>query len=223
MTAPSRLAIIGAHARGQLPVALEAIAVDPSVVTVVLVDDDESLWETNVLELPVIGGLAALAARRSTLRLTAAFIALGDPRTRGAIAEQCRALGLALPTFVHPAAYVSPRAVLGEGSFIGAGVQVLPGAVVGPLARVNAGAVLSHHVQIGYCNTIGPNAALTGRASTGDYAFIGAGCVVLNDVHVGEAAMVGAGAVVTRSVPPGTTVVGSPARPLVREDTSPRG
>lgn len=214
MSTPARLVIVGARANGQLPVALESIAADPCVVTVALVDDDAALWGATVLGLPVIGGLEALGAQLPALRVTAAFIAIGDPRARGAIAQQCHALGLALPTFVHPAAYVSPQATLGEGSFIGAGVQVLPGAIVGPLARVNAGAVISHHVRLGYCNTVGPNATFTGRASTGDYAFIGAGSVLLNDVHVGDDATLGAGAVATRSLPSGVTAVGVPARPL---------
>ena len=43
-------------------------------------------------------------------------------------------------------------------------------------------------------------------------ASIGSGAVILGGVEVGERALVGAGAVVTRDVPPGSVVVGSPAR-----------
>ena len=45
-------------------------------------------------------------------------------------------------------------------------------------------------------------------------ASLGSGAVILGDVRIGESAMVGAGAVVTRDVPPGATVVGTPARAL---------
>ena len=45
---------------------------------------------------------------------------------------------------------------------------------------------------------------------------IGSGAVILGGVTIGEGALVGAGAVVTRDVPPGLTVVGSPAREAVR-------
>jgi len=48
-------------------------------------------------------------------------------------------------------------------------------------------------------------------------ASVGANATVLAGVEIGEGAVVGAGAVVTRDVPPGITVVGNPARPLVRE------
>jgi acetyltransferase-like isoleucine patch superfamily enzyme len=47
-----------------------------------------------------------------------------------------------------------------------------------------------------------------------DEAFVGIGAIVLPGVTIGERAVVGAGAVVTRSVQSGSTVIGSPARPL---------
>jgi acetyltransferase-like isoleucine patch superfamily enzyme len=40
---------------------------------------------------------------------------------------------------------------------------------------------------------------------------------VLPKIHVGDWATVGAGAIVTKAVEPGTTVVGIPARPLIRK------
>jgi serine O-acetyltransferase len=48
----------------------------------------------------------------------------------------------------------------------------------------------------------------------GDNVAIGAHAVVLGPVRIGDGATVGAGAIVTRDVPPGTTVVGVPARAL---------
>ncbi len=48
----------------------------------------------------------------------------------------------------------------------------------------------------------------------GDNVWLGGGAIVLPGVRVGDDAVVGAGAVVTRDVPPGSVVVGSPARPV---------
>jgi len=46
----------------------------------------------------------------------------------------------------------------------------------------------------------------------GRNVWIGGGAIVLPGVSIGDDAIVGAGSVVTRDVPPGSTVVGNPAR-----------
>jgi acetyltransferase-like isoleucine patch superfamily enzyme len=59
-----------------------------------------------------------------------------------------------------------------------------------------------------------------GHVVVEDHAYMGAGVVIKDGsnkpVVIGRGAVVGMGAVVTKSVPPGETVVGNPARPLVR-------
>jgi acetyltransferase-like isoleucine patch superfamily enzyme len=55
------------------------------------------------------------------------------------------------------------------------------------------------------------------RTAVEDGASLGSGAIILGGVRIGAGALVGAGAVVTHDVPPGATVVGSPARPLARD------
>jgi maltose O-acetyltransferase len=46
----------------------------------------------------------------------------------------------------------------------------------------------------------------------GRVVLIGGGAIVLPGITVGDGAIIGAGSVVTADVPPGATVVGSPAK-----------
>jgi serine acetyltransferase len=45
---------------------------------------------------------------------------------------------------------------------------------------------------------------------------VGTGAQVLQNLKIGENAIIGAGAVVSKNVEPMTTVVGIPAKPLIR-------
>jgi serine O-acetyltransferase len=54
----------------------------------------------------------------------------------------------------------------------------------------------------------------------GDEVFIGAGARVIGPISVGDRARVGANAVVLDDIPSDATVVGIPARPVVRRATS---
>ena len=51
------------------------------------------------------------------------------------------------------------------------------------------------------------------RTVIGDGAFIGSDTILRAPVTIGEGSVTGAGSVVTHDVPPGTTVLGVPARP----------
>jgi acetyltransferase-like isoleucine patch superfamily enzyme len=60
-----------------------------------------------------------------------------------------------------------------------------------------------------------------GNVVVEDCAYIGAGAVIKQGrpgapLIIGRGAVVGMGAVVTKSVPAGVTVVGNPARPLIK-------
>jgi acetyltransferase-like isoleucine patch superfamily enzyme len=56
----------------------------------------------------------------------------------------------------------------------------------------------------------------------GREVWIGRGAAILTGVTIGDGATIGANAVVTRDVPPGATVAGVPARPIVSRSDVPR-
>jgi acetyltransferase EpsM len=115
-------------------------------------------------------------------------------------------------TIVHPAAFVSPTAVLGRGVFVGPGAVVHSGAIVGDHAIVNSGAIVEHHCLIGENTHVGPGAVLAGACRVGADSLIGVGARVLPRLTVGSRVTVGAGGVVVKVVGDGRTVKGVPAR-----------
>ncbi len=125
---------------------------------------------------------------------------------------------------------------IGDGTRIGAFVEIQRGARVGRNCKVSSHTFvcegvtiedecfIGHHVV--FVNDRYPSAADSSGAllGPGDWALektlvrrrasIGSGAVILAGVIIGEGALVGAGSVVTHDVPPGTVVVGNPARVL---------
>jgi carbonic anhydrase/acetyltransferase-like protein (isoleucine patch superfamily) len=89
--------------------------------------------------------------------------------------------------------------------------------VIGARSNVQDGAVLHSDpgapLTLGVDCTVGHNAILHG-STIGDGVLIGMGAVILNHAVIGAGSLVGAGALVTegKSFPPGSLIVGSPAR-----------
>jgi UDP-perosamine 4-acetyltransferase len=125
--------------------------------------------------------------------------------------------GYNFATIVHPAATVSELARLLPGAQIMAGAVIQSGAQIGRDTIVNTSASVDHDCLVGECVQISPGVTLCGNVVVGDLAHIGAGAVVIQGIQIGRQALVGAGSVVVRNVDDDQTVVGNPAKPLIRK------
>lgn len=125
---------------------------------------------------------------------------------------------------------------IGDNCKIASFVEIQKDVVLGRNVKVEAFAFIPTGVTIEDDVFVGPHVCFTndrypfataeggGLLEPGDWqvvptvvkrgASIGAGSTVVCGVIIGEGAMVGAGTTVTRDVPPGTLVLGTPARPI---------
>ena len=133
-----------------------------------------------------------------------------------ALIERLVAEGRELATLIHPSAVVARSASIGPGCVLFPGVIVGARTTIGVGTIVNRGALIGHHTVIGSHVFVGPGANIAGGVTIGDEAYIAMAAVVRDDRTVGARATVGAGAVVVDDVAADTTVVGLPARPIVR-------
>ena len=148
-------------------------------------------------------------------------VAVGSPGLRRELAERCIARG-GRPLSIRSAqSAVYDENVIGEGLVMTAFSAITSNAVVGRFFQCQLSSYVSHDCVIGDFVTFAPHAKCNGNVHVGDLAYIGAGAVIkqgtpARPLTIGAGAIVGMGAVVTRDVAPGETVVGNPARPLVR-------
>lgn len=103
---------------------------------------------------------------------------------------------------------IHPAAQLGERFFIDHGT----GVVIGETAVIGADVTLYHGV------TLGGTSLHKGKRhpTLEDGVIVGSGAQVLGPITVGKGARIGANAVVLTDVPPGVTMVGIPARMVMR-------
>jgi sugar O-acyltransferase (sialic acid O-acetyltransferase NeuD family) len=147
-------------------------------------------------------------------------LAIANSCIRERIAAKCRADGVGFLDVRATNVIVMDDAVLGEGAILCPFVTITSNVRIGVHFHANLYSYVAHDCVIGDYVTFAPCVKCNGNVKIEDHAYIGTGAVIKQGgaggpLVIGRGATVGMGAVVTRSVPPGVTVVGNPARPLV--------
>jgi acetyltransferase-like isoleucine patch superfamily enzyme len=152
-------------------------------------DDAHAILPEKIRGFPVLGDIGVL---KSMLSVEAVYlvVAITENAVRLRIANSIRALGARFFTAVHPAAYVSAEARVGDGSVLAAGAVVHPDAAVGshcyvgPRAVVDRGAVVGAGAWVSAGAVVGPGARVGVRANLGQNSSVGRRAVVEEDARV---------------------------------------
>ncbi len=148
----------------------------------------------------------------------AAFIVgVGDLEIRHKMISQVQAYNGIFATLIHPAAIVSPRATIGEGTLVNAGAVVNIDAHIGDHCILNTQCSIDHDCSLGDNVHICPGATLAGGVTCGENAYIGSGATVLPNCRIGRGAMVAGGAIVISDVDDGLTDFGVSGRIFKRD------
>ena len=111
--------------------------------------------------------------------------------------------------------------IMGKGSIICGFVHLTSNIKIGKGFHANIYSYIAHDCVIGDFVTFAPRVSCNGNVHIEDHAYIGTGAMLRQGTPdkpliIGKGAIVGMGAVVTKDVPAGVTVVGNPARPLIK-------
>lgn len=184
---------------------------------VCFIDDDQSKIGRRLNDIDVVS--LDMAASRFPDAVVAAGIGSGG--ARAAVTRRAVERGLRPVTLIHPRVERSRWITFGNGVVICAGSILTTNIVVGDHVQINLDCTVGHDVTLDDFATLAPGVHISGCVHIGRGAYIGTGAVIINGtlehpVVVGDDAVVGAGACVTRSVESGVTVVGVPAKQLVK-------
>jgi sugar O-acyltransferase (sialic acid O-acetyltransferase NeuD family) len=179
------------------------------------VDADARQIGTQIGDSVVIGDDTFLLDRRRDLHVA---IGIGHPRLISRLsASLLSAAHLSFPNLIHPSVRRDMRRMaLGQGNLLCAGTLFTTGIAIGSFNVFNLASTIGHDVSIGDCCVINPGCNISGGVRIEDRCLLGTGSQVLQNITIGAGATVGGGALVHRNVPAGVTVVGVPAKPVVK-------
>lgn len=178
-------------------------------------DADAARHGTRIAGVPVLGDDDVLRAHARDSVLLANGVGgvgrRGSEPLRRRLQERLAGEGWRFTDVRHPAAIVSPLALIEPGAQLLAASVVQPGARVGTGAIVNTGAIVEHDTSVGAWTHVAPRALLCGDVYVGEMSHIGAGAVVRQGLRIGAHTTIGAGAVVVRDFAGDGVLVGVPA------------
>ena len=184
-----RVAIVGAGGYGR--VALDVL-IDGGFGGRILgfYDDAHAALSGRVRGFPILGDIGMLKSMLS-VEPVHVVVAITDNGVRLRVANSLRALGGQFLSAVHPAAYVSDVAVVGDGCVVAAGAIVHPEAAVGSHCFLGPGSVVDRDAEVGAGTWIsagaivGSGARIGARVILGQNSSVGRKSVVDGDVEVG--------------------------------------
>lgn len=144
-------------------------------------------------------------------------IAIAAPKIRQNLAEKCAAAKVSLIEARATSVVQMDDVVIGDGACLSPFVTLTSNIHIGRCFHANLYSYVEHDCVIGDFVTFAPGAKVNGNVTIGDCAYIGSGAIIRQGLKIGAGAVVGMGAVVTRDVPTGITVVGNPAKPLIKD------
>ena len=149
------------------------------------------------------------------------LIAIANSNIRQKLAEKLTNDGINIWTVKSQSTVIMDNVIIGNGAALSPFVTIGANAIIGQCFHANLYSYVEHVCVFGDFVTFAPRVSCNGNVHIEDHAYIGTGAVLRQGTPdkpliIGKGAIVGMGAVVTKDVPAGVTVVGNPARPLIK-------
>lgn len=103
-------------------------------------------------------------------------------------------------SIIHPTAFISPSAKIGEGSYVGATAVVSSNAIVGKRCIVNIGVSIGHDALVGDDCIFNPGARISGNCHIGARTLFGANSFLFQGRRVGEDCVIDALSYIDRDI-----------------------
>lgn len=202
---PRRLLIIGAGNGGE--VVADILSQEANNEIVGFLDDNQLLWGKELWGRVIFGGLPLLEKIFTEKKCTHLCLSItANMKVRRTIYEQLKSKGYHFVNAIHPTAYCSPGARIGEGNIIGAFVYIGYGTRGGDNNLISAHCDIEHHNMVGSHTLFGPGVMTSGDVQIGDCCSLGAGVNIEPHVKIGSNVAIASGSTIIFDLPDNTVI-----------------
>lgn len=139
------------------------------------------------------------------------IIAIGNNYVRKEIVEKLSHLDVQYMTVISPNAFISPSALIDEGSVVMPNTVLNPDCRIGKHCIINTSSIIEHDDYIQDYVHISPGVKLAGDVRVYEGAHVGIGACCIQGITIGKWSIIGAGAAVVTDISERVLALGVPA------------
>lgn len=174
------------------------------------IDDDRTLWNTEVDGYRICGGYNVLEMIKEEVWCV---IAIGNAVIRKKGIERLNSFSyIHYAILIDPNVQISNRVQIGEGTIICAGSIVTTDIEIGKHNIINLDCTVGHNAKLGDYVTLYPSVNISGSVKIGECSEIGVGTQIIQGLKIGSKVVIGANSGVFRNIEDNVTALGNPAR-----------
>ena len=142
-------------------------------------------------------------------------VAVGDNKIRFEKLKELKCRGHNLISLVHPTAYVSKSAVLGEAVYLHINSVVWSKSEIGDCTIISPNALIGHHCKIGKACLISGSSTIGCYVTIKDNTLVGIGSTIISkEITIGQNVTIGGQSLVTKDIPDNEVWAGVPAKKI---------
>jgi sugar O-acyltransferase (sialic acid O-acetyltransferase NeuD family) len=169
---------------------------DKQIQVVGLIDNNQQNYLKYEYECPFLGSITSHTVQKDLYYL----IGIANVKYREKFVVNLLEQGANFTNFIHPMAYVSKSAKIGEGVVIYQNATIGPLASVGDFSLINSRCSIGHDTVVGKFNFLSPNVCLSGNTRIGNSNLFGINSATIPEISVGSGNQIMAGITLVNSI-----------------------
>lgn len=166
------------------------------------IDDDELVYSQYAFGAPFLGSISSHQPKKDIHYL----VGIAKLEFRKSIVEAFLNKGAKFTSFLHPDAFISPSASIGDGTVVAPNVNLGPNTKIGQFSMINSRSSIGHDSRIGDFNIISPNVCFSGNTIVGNENLFGINSATIPGIQVGHKNKIMAGMILDKNIGDGEVI-----------------